>query len=164
MTPVVIGRTISGVAEIDRLGRKDYEAADRLIARVLGVPDRHLTSAVEAINLVYNRDPFVAIDGVAAQLRRVRAAGVRLAIVSNANGQLEADLLRHRICSRDGNESADVDVVIDSDVVGVEKPDPAISGWRSTPSHCLPSTVSTSGTPSISMLGVPERRGSRRCT
>lgn len=115
-----------GVGEIDRLGRKDYDAADRLIAGVLGVPDRHLEAAVEAINLVYNRDPFVAVDGVAAQLRRLRAAGVRLGIVSNANGQLEADLLRHRICSRDGNDCADVDVVIDSDVVGIEKPDPAI--------------------------------------
>ena len=115
-----------GVAEIDRLCRKDYDAADRLIARVLGVPDQYLESAVEAISLVYNHDPFVAIDGVAAQLRRLRAAGVRLGIVSNANGQLEADLLRHRICSRDGEDCADVDVVIDSDVVGVEKPDPAI--------------------------------------
>lgn len=115
-----------GVAEIDRLGRKDYDAADRLIARVLGVPDHHLESAVEAINLAYNHDPFVAIDGVAAQLHRARAAGVRLGIVSNANGKLEADLLRHRICSRDGTDCAAVDVVIDSDVVGVEKPDPAI--------------------------------------
>ena len=115
-----------GVAEIDRLGRKDYDAADRLIAGVLGVPDRHVESAVEAINLVYNGDPFVAIDGVAAQLRRLRAAGARLGIVSNANGQVEAELLRHRICSRDGKDCAAVDVVIDSDVVGVEKPDPAI--------------------------------------
>lgn len=117
-----------GVAEIDRLGRKDYDAADRLIAGVLGVPDRHLESAVAAISLVYNRDPFVPIDGVAAQLRRLRSAGVRLGIVSNANGRLEADLLRHRICSRDGTGCATVDVVIDSDVVGVEKPDPAIFG------------------------------------
>ena len=115
-----------GAAEIDRLGRKDYDAADRLIAGVLGVPDRHLESAVEAIDLVYNRDPFVAINGAAAQLHRLRAAGVRLGIVSNANGQLEAELLRHRICSREGNDCAAVDVVIDSAVVGVEKPDPAI--------------------------------------
>jgi len=115
-----------GAAEIDRLGRKDYHAADRLIASVLGVHDRHLDSAVEAVDLVYNRDPFVAIEGVAAQLRRLRAAGVRLGIVSNANGHLEAELLRHRICSRDGTDCAAVDVVIDSAVVGVEKPDPAI--------------------------------------
>lgn len=115
-----------GVAEIDRLGRNDYDAADRLIASVLGVPDRHVESAAEAINLVYNRDPFVAIDGVAAQLRRLRAAGCRLGIVSNANGEVEAELLRHGICSRDGKDCAAVDVVIDSDLVGVEKPDPAI--------------------------------------
>ena len=131
-----------GVAEIDRLGRKDYAAADRLIARTLGVPDQHLESAVEALDLVYNRDPFVAIDGVATQLRRLRAEGFRLGIVSNANGQVEADLLRHRICSRDGNDCAVVDVVIDSDVVGVEKPDPAIfalalEALRLPAEHCV---------------------------
>lgn len=115
-----------GVAEVDRLGRKDYEAADRLIAGVFGVPDRELAAAAEAIDLVYNHDPFVAIEGVPAQLDRLRAGGFRLGIVSNANGQLEADLLRERICSRDGRECTAVDVVIDSEVVGIEKPDPAI--------------------------------------
>lgn len=115
-----------GVAEIDRQGRKDYEAADRLIATVLGVPDHHLQSAADAINAVYNQDPFLAIEGVPVQLARLREAGFRLGIVSNANGQLEADLLRQRICSRDGKHCTEVDVVIDSDVVGIEKPDPAI--------------------------------------
>lgn len=117
-----------GVAEIDRLGRKDYDAADRVIAGVLGVPDRDLGAAAEAINLAYNHDPFVAIDGVATQLKRLSAAGFRLGIVSNANGRLEADLLSHRICSRDGGECAAVEVVVDSEVVGIEKPDPAIFG------------------------------------
>lgn len=117
-----------GVAEIDRLGRKDYAAADELIAGVFGVPDQHLESAAKEIDLVYNRDRFVAIDGVAAHLRRLRAKGLRLGIVSNANGQMEAELLRHRICSRDGHDCAEVDVVIDSEVVGIEKPDPAIFG------------------------------------
>lgn len=131
-----------GVAEIDRLGRKDYDAADRVMAGVFGVPDHHLASAVEAINLVYNRDRFVAIEGVAAQLNRLRAAGVRLGIVSNANGQVEADLLHHRICSRDGNECAEVEVVIDSEVVGIEKPDPAIfalalDALGLPPEHCV---------------------------
>jgi putative hydrolase of the HAD superfamily len=115
-----------GVAEIDRLGRKDYAAADRLIADVLGVPETDLDPAAEAINLVYNHDPFMAIDGVPSQLARLQAAGFRLGIVSNANGQLEADLLSLRICSRDGGECAAVEVVIDSEVVGIEKPDPAI--------------------------------------
>lgn len=115
-----------GVAEIDRLGRKDYSAADRLIATAFGVPDHDLESAADAINLVYNHDPFAAIDGVPAQLGRLQEAGFRLGIVSNANGQLEADLLRQRICSRDGKECTAVDIVIDSEVVGIEKPDPAI--------------------------------------
>lgn len=115
-----------GVAEIDRLGRKDYQAADRVVAALFGVADHDIESAAEAIDLAYNHDPFLAIDGVPAQLGRLQAAGFRLGIVSNANGQLEADLLSRRICSRDGRECPAVDVVIDSEVVGVEKPGPAI--------------------------------------
>jgi hypothetical protein len=99
---------------------------------------------------VYNRDPFVAIDGVAAQLRRLQTKGLRLGIVSNANGQMEAELLRHRICSRDGHDCAEVDVVIDSELVGIEKPDPAIFGLALDALGLPPSAASTSETPSIS--------------
>jgi putative hydrolase of the HAD superfamily len=115
-----------GVAEVDRLRRADYDAANRFIAGALGVPDRHLEAAAEAIELVYTRDGGVAIDGVAAQLVRLCEAGIRLGIVSNASGEVEAELLSHRICSRDGKDCAEVEFVIDSQVVGVEKPDPAI--------------------------------------
>ncbi len=60
----------------------------------------------------------VAADTHAA-LGRLRAAGLRLGVVSNSDGRVEealraADLLRY------------FDVVIDSALVGVEKPDPAI--------------------------------------
>jgi putative hydrolase of the HAD superfamily len=41
---------------------------------------------------------------------------------------MEQQLADHRICTSDGGHGAQVAVVVDSDVVGVEKPDPAIFG------------------------------------
>jgi putative hydrolase of the HAD superfamily len=57
--------------------------------------------------------------GIADALDRARAAGLRVAIVSNSEGQLES------VLDRAGLAHA-ADVVIDSGVVGVEKPDPRI--------------------------------------
>jgi len=39
---------------------------------------------------------------------------------------MEQQLMEHRICSVEGGQEAEVAVVVDSDVVGVEKPDPRI--------------------------------------
>lgn len=67
-----------------------------------------------ALNL-FSRVP----PGLVAALDRARAAGVRVAIVSNSEGQLDALLVRVGV-------RASVDLVLDSAVVGVEKPDPRI--------------------------------------
>jgi putative hydrolase of the HAD superfamily len=58
-------------------------------------------------------------QGTRASLERLRASGLRLAVVSNADGRVEEalDAAGLRDC---------FDVVLDSAVVGVEKPDPAI--------------------------------------
>jgi putative hydrolase of the HAD superfamily len=58
-------------------------------------------------------------EGVQASLERFRAAGLRLAVVSNANGTLR--LLLERL----GLAPA-FDAVLDSAVEGVEKPDPRL--------------------------------------
>ena len=57
--------------------------------------------------------------GVPAALDRLRAAGLRLVVVSNADGTLERTFGRLGLRDR-------VDVLLDSAVVGVEKPDPRI--------------------------------------
>jgi putative hydrolase of the HAD superfamily len=57
--------------------------------------------------------------GIRDALDRARAAGCRVAIVSNSEGQLEAVLERAGLARV-------ADVVVDSGVVGVEKPDPRI--------------------------------------
>jgi putative hydrolase of the HAD superfamily len=57
--------------------------------------------------------------GAAACLRRLRAADVRVGVVSNSDGRIGAALQRAGLLPL-------IDCVVDSGVVGVEKPDPAI--------------------------------------
>jgi len=72
-----------------------------------------------------------AIDG----LRAVAALGLPMGVVTNSDGTVESDLRRLGVCYADGPEGSEppaehsgvrVGVVIDSAVVGVAKPDPAI--------------------------------------
>lgn len=59
------------------------------------------------------------IDGVAAALDTLRDAGVPIGVVSNADGRVATALERAGLADR-------FDVIVDSTVVGVHKPDPAI--------------------------------------
>jgi putative hydrolase of the HAD superfamily len=61
----------------------------------------------------------IVLPGVPAALDRLRASGLRLAVVSNANGTV-------RQLFDDLGLSSRVDVLLDSFVEGVEKPDPVI--------------------------------------
>jgi putative hydrolase of the HAD superfamily len=61
----------------------------------------------------------VVRPGITEHLRRFREAGFRLGVVSNALGNIEADAARYGLAEY-------FDVIIDSHVVGVAKPDPRI--------------------------------------
>ncbi|MCU1430372.1 MAG: hypothetical protein JWL83_4372 [Actinomycetia bacterium] len=118
--------------EIDRLGEVDWVAADRVAARVLGVPDERVEDALAPISSVYLSDSWVPVTGATHALLALQRAGMPLAVVSNAGGTMEHQLLSHRICAVDpsgaptGDDFAEVAVVVDSHVVGIEKPDPRI--------------------------------------
>jgi putative hydrolase of the HAD superfamily len=119
----------AGSRAIDRLGRVDWLAADRIVAAVLGVSEDRLDDAGEPIHTVYNSVAWVPVPGAPQALLALQAAGMPLAVVSNASGTMEEQLLTHRICGVDANgagEMAEVAIVVDSHVVGVEKPDPEI--------------------------------------
>jgi putative hydrolase of the HAD superfamily len=60
-----------------------------------------------------------------AALDRLAAAGVPMGVVSNASGQIEAMLRRHT-CQVGPGDHVEMRVIVDSLVVGVAKPDPAI--------------------------------------
>lgn len=59
------------------------------------------------------------LPGVPEALEAMRSLGLKLVVVSNADGSVERGLRRQRLFDR-------VDLVIDSHVVGYEKPDPRI--------------------------------------
>jgi putative hydrolase of the HAD superfamily len=114
--------------QIDVLGFVDWRAADRTIAELFGVDPSQYDDVFRAIESVYEGEEWVPVPGAARALVSLQRSGMPIAIVSNAGGTMEQQLLRHRICGvgPDDHEVADVAIVIDSHVVGVEKPDPAI--------------------------------------
>jgi len=82
---------------------------------------------------MYLSEAWIPVPGANDALLALHAAGVPLAVVSNAGGTMERQLLSHRICAAPGavagtaqERVAEVAIVVDSHVVGIEKPDPRI--------------------------------------
>ena len=84
----------------------------------------HLRGAFDDSAALWRRP----IAGACEALRALAAEGLRLGVVSNAEGTAEARLAELAICQVGAGAGVRVEVVIDSHVVGVEKPDPAIFG------------------------------------
>ena len=87
-----------------------------------GVPRVGVRAGVEAAWIEHGRRNLWSLvpEGLVSALDQARAAGVRIAIVSNSEGKLVTLL-------NDVGVLGSVDVVVDSGVVGVQKPDPRIS-------------------------------------
>ena len=95
----------------------------------LGVPDEALADAVAALRRVFipgSRTWNRPVNDSVEALRRLAGRKTQVAIVSNASETLEEELRRFGICQVGPGPGTEVDAVIVSDVVGVEKPDPAI--------------------------------------
>ena len=112
--------------ELDRIGEVDWMAVDRVLCDALGVPPEWVEHALAGMERVYIHWPWVPVAGAAEALRSLEERGMPIAVVSNANGTMEQQLAEHQICSVDGATCTRVELVIDSHVVGVEKPDPKI--------------------------------------
>jgi putative hydrolase of the HAD superfamily len=126
--PLSGDRLAAGAAEATR-AMEQARATDReraaayleALFRAAGVPPDRMAEVRTCLTRLHDELHLwsnVAADTHAA-LERLRAAGLRLGVVSNSDGRVEealraADLFRY------------FDVVIDSALVGVEKPDPAI--------------------------------------
>jgi putative hydrolase of the HAD superfamily len=90
----------------------------------------------------------VAIEGAADSLRQLKGRGFRLGVVSNAEGRVETDLMG---AGFDGL----LETVVDSHVVGVEKPDPAIFAIALERLEATPDTTLFVGdVPSIDIVGA----------
>ena len=132
----------AGMRELDRLGIVDWPKVDRVVARTAGVPEDRIEDALESIERIYLIERWVPAPGAADALLGLEGAGLKLAIVSNAGGTMANMLFEHNICGLGDGPAAKVAVVIDSHVVGVEKPDPriftfALSALDLGPDRCI---------------------------
>jgi putative hydrolase of the HAD superfamily len=104
-----------------------WGAYHRTYVAMLGVREDEYEDAVDVFGRTFNsmlwRYPN---EGAAATLRGLVERGVPIGVVSNASGQIEAALRRAGICQVGAGDGAAVACVVDSHVVGVAKPDPAI--------------------------------------
>jgi putative hydrolase of the HAD superfamily len=92
------------------------------------VPDDRRADALEhlanehAVERLWTRIAPGALEGLAA----LRDSGVRLGIISNSDGTVEQQLREFEIAQVGPGPGIEVEIVIDSTVVGVSKPEPRI--------------------------------------
>lgn len=99
-------------------------------ARAHGVPDEHLDHARAVLLAAFEEGDVWTreIEGAREAIASIAARGVAIAIVSNADGTVERQLRADGICQVGPGAGVEVAAVLDSGVVGVAKPDPAIFG------------------------------------
>jgi putative hydrolase of the HAD superfamily len=94
----------------------------------LGIDDADRVRVAEAIHSVWLSGMHLwtwAQDDAVAGLARI-AQLRRVGIVSNADGTVEAELARLGVCQVGAGAGTNVEVIVDSTVVGVSKPNPEI--------------------------------------
>jgi putative hydrolase of the HAD superfamily len=93
----------------------------------IGVPEHE--RAVAAVVLERTRSAWLwrwPIASSVTALRRLHERGVPIGVVSNASGQIADVLRRFGVCQVGPGDHTPVRVIVDSHVVGVAKPSPAI--------------------------------------
>jgi putative hydrolase of the HAD superfamily len=93
----------------------------RILLTRVGAPPEGTEEIIDTLAEAHDRVGLwtVAIDGAVATVRALKDAGHRLGVVSNAEGRVERDL-------NGAGYAGLFETVVDSHLVGVEKPDPAI--------------------------------------
>ncbi len=105
----------------------DWDVYRAGYVRAAGVPRHRWADAVAALATIFS--PYLWRHPLAPSvvgLMQLRRAGVPIGVVSNASGQIEACLANQGVCQVGPGAGVPVSVVVDSEVVGVAKPDPAI--------------------------------------
>jgi putative hydrolase of the HAD superfamily len=98
-----------------------YEDFFRGWMNAAGIPEAELADISARFRVMHNEACMwrVIRDGTHEALDRFKSAGLKLGIVSNADGRVAADAQRLGLAEY-------FDVIVDSHVVGVEKPNPRI--------------------------------------
>jgi putative hydrolase of the HAD superfamily len=114
-----------------------YELYFRAWMAAAGIPRARIDWCRERFMALNHAESLwrVVRPGITDHLQRFRDAGFRLGVVSNALGNIEADAARYGLAEY-------FDVIIDSHVVGVAKPDPrifhiALERMRMSPGEAL---------------------------
>jgi FMN phosphatase YigB (HAD superfamily) len=108
-------------------GEHDWSAYNDAYVRAVGVGDDAAVAAAELLGAC--RVPELwrwPIPESLAGLKLLSEGGIPLGVVSNASGQIAGVLARAGICQIGDGDGVEVRCVVDSHVVGVAKPDPAI--------------------------------------
>ena len=109
----------------------------------LGIEDVDRARVAEAIHGVWLSGmrlwTWVQDDAVAALARIAQYR--RVGIVSNADGTVERDLGRFGVCQIGDGAGTSVEVIVDSTVVGVSKPNPEIFRFALEPMNLRPEQV-----------------------
>jgi putative hydrolase of the HAD superfamily len=97
-------------------------------ASACGVDDRDLDAAATALSAEMGLGAAWTdeMPGAREAIRDIAASGVSIVVVSNADGTVESQLRAHGICQVGDGPGAVITAILDSAVVGVAKPDPAI--------------------------------------
>jgi putative hydrolase of the HAD superfamily len=111
----------AATAAMDAARDQSWQRYHRVLVEHARVPEAHLDDALAAVEALYTAPAStlwnVVPDGVVEALRELAATGVALAVVSNADGTVDAVLRRCELS---------FDLVVDSAVVGFAKPRPEI--------------------------------------
>lgn len=103
-----------------------WNAYDLAYVAAIGVAQTDCVEAAEVLGRTrYHHTWRWIIPESRSALERLAQAGVPMGVVSNANGQIEAMLARG-VAQVGPGAHIDMRVIVDSQVVGVAKPDPAI--------------------------------------
>ena len=105
-----------------------YGRYDHGLATGLGVPEERIEAAVIALASVFGGEGGwgTLVPGSIDGLRALAATGVRLGVVSNADGTVERRLRSEGVLHVGPGPGVQVEVVVDSGAVGAAKPDPRI--------------------------------------
>lgn len=99
---------------------------DTTYVAAVGVREADLAEAADVLNRTRTPDLWRwPIPETRAALQRLAAAGVPMGVVSNASGQVEGSLNRS-VCQVGAGAFTAMRCIVDSQVVGVEKPDARI--------------------------------------
>jgi putative hydrolase of the HAD superfamily len=141
------GAHYAGMRALDEAPPQPFDWRPYLEAyvRLLGVAAPRREAAIAVLGARFDDSAALwrrAIPGAREALHALLASGVRLGVVSNAEGTCEARLAELGVCQVGPGPGAPVEVVVDSHLVGVEKPDPAIFGFalramELDPARCL---------------------------